>query len=269
MNNEKWEDKIEHYLEGELSGEALKDFEANLKKDKSLQERLALSKGVEKAFKNERLKKHFIPHLETLGKQYILSKNETSTEPVSDSSEKDDTATSINRRNLFLLLIVIIGMVGLYTAFKLINKTTEKTQDQIFATHFNPLSPNEINRGDSTTSDYEKAIKAYEAQNYTAALTIFEAKYASSPNDMSNTLLLSNVYLSLQQSEKAIELLQPLVSDNTHLFTKEAQWYLALAYVQLNQQELAVPLLEKLSAQERGKYVQSAVDLLENLRYPK
>ena len=67
------------------------------------------------------------------------------------------------------------------------------------------------------------------------------------------------------QTQAVIDLFKPLAKDETNLYAEEAQWYLALAYLQNDQITEAQLLLKMIAAKQTGKYPNLAKAVLEQL----
>ena len=105
----------------------------------------------------------------------------------------------------------------------------------------------------------QKGLQNYQQQDYKQAISLFENYLNPSENTYKQTavkLYLSNAYLATSQTAKAIDLLQTMGS-------YEAQWYLALAYLQQADIPKAKKLLQKLS--EVADYQAKANKILESL----
>lgn len=113
----------------------------------------------------------------------------------------------------------------------------------------------------------QKGLKDYQKENFEQAIPVFEQYLKSSAkdyktNDVQFYLAVSN--LAVGNKLKAIESFEKLLKSEKFKLKTATQWYLALAYLQNNQNEQAKPLLEILKTNE--KYADKAQKILEGLK---
>jgi tetratricopeptide (TPR) repeat protein len=159
------------------------------------------------------------------------------------------------------LLLVSIG------TWYLLEKIKEPKE--VYATYFKPyqnLSKPTL-RDDSFKNDIQKAFALYDNGDYKAAINYFEK--ISSSVQLSNDLVLlqyvtfiqANAYLSNQQIEKAIPLLERVSQDTQSKWHQHGEWYLALA-LSKNQTDKATFLFSKIKNEEGHPYQKSAIEVL-------
>ena len=142
------------------------------------------------------------------------------------------------------------------------DKKTVKTQS-VFAANFKPY-PNYAKptvRGAGPKNDIDKAYALYEKKEFKAALTYF-AKINPPLNE--DLFLEANAYLVIQQTEKAIPLLEKVSTSETANpdLQQNAQWYLALALSE-TQPEQAMALFQKMKETPNHSYQTQAAEVLE------
>ena len=133
----------------------------------------------------------------------------------------------------------------------------------IFAANFKPY-PNyaqPVVRGAGLKNDIDKAYALYEKKEFKAALTYF-AKIDPPLNE--DLFLEANAYLVIQQTEKAIPLLEKVSTSETANpdLQQNAQWYLALALSE-TQPEQAMALFQKMKETPNHSYQSQAAEVLE------
>ncbi len=133
----------------------------------------------------------------------------------------------------------------------------------IFAANFKPY-PNyaqPVVRGAGPKNDIDKAYALYERKDFKAALTYF-AKIDPPLNE--DLFLEANAYLVIQQTEKAIPLLEKVSTSETANpdLQQNAQWYLALALSE-TQPEQAIALFQKMKETPNHSYQTQAAEVLE------
>ncbi len=130
-----------------------------------------------------------------------------------------------------------------------------------FAANFSPhrnLAVNITRAGDSNTPE-EAAYAAYEAEQWKEAATAIAALPPSALHDF----YLAQIELQQQATEAAIQRLEKLVVSDFPL-REEAEWYLALAFMQQDQGEKARPWLERIAAAPEHPFWERANFLIDN-----
>lgn len=136
--------------------------------------------------------------------------------------------------------------------------------EKLFAQYFEPY-PNVIMptvRGDlePDTTLMAKAYRAYDREDYQSAISLFEQLKAK---DEGTLLYLGNSYLAIGQTQQAVALFLKLKSDY-HVFDEQAEWYLVLCYLQLNENGRAKKAVDELIGRD-SPYDEKAKQLLKIL----
>lgn len=163
------------------------------------------------------------------------------------------------KKTIFIFVIVIGGLIGFLT-YNSINakKDLLNKHDQIFYESFKRY-PNVIassSRGVATDSELLKLMKHYESEKYDKALHEFNEYLATHPEEYEVLFYRGITYLKLEKPGKAIDDLTRVIDANLTL-VDQAKWYLALAYVKINNIDAAVPLLDDLASGESARSEQS------------
>lgn len=237
-------DLIEHYLDGSLSDTDRLAFEERLKLEDELraqvEEMKVIREGIVRASRKEVLKS--LKELEA-----TLPEVEAPIIPL--------------WRTTWLQVAAGISLLAL-CVYLLWPRTQEPAQ--LFAEYFEPY-PNIIMptvRGvvenDSTVK--AQAYRAYDQQNYAEAIRLFEAVQQK---DEGVLLYLGNSYLANGQPEKALPLFEKVLN-NYDVFDEQAEWYVAVSYLKLEEREKAREALQKVVARE-SSYKSKAQLILEKL----
>lgn len=274
MDKESMYKKIDQYLNNELHGIDLEEFERRIEEDENLAKEIALTQDVEEAVEDRYLDTEFASKLRKMGKDYFKEDKATglSLPPTNAITSKP---TSNNRLTTILLIssIIIGALLWMYftatpTVVPIEQTTPEVETEQIFAANFQPYAVDNLQRSEtSNDSDYQAAIEAYEVKDYATAIPILEQALVATPNDNDIKMLLGNSYLGAKQgqAQAAVDLFKPLAADESSLYIEQAEWYLALAYLQNDQVVEAQSLLEEIAAEEIGKYPKLARAILKQL----
>lgn len=155
-----------------------------------------------------------------------------------------------------LLTVMLLGYLFL----------PDTSPEAMYVTYYQPY-PNLINPAQRSAeiqeeTVLERAMRAYDSQQYIQALALFEQGDAFS--NPGYTFYYGVSYLGINQPEKAIPLLERVANEQDSLFCNPARWYLALAHLKANNTTAALPYLKQLASTE-GDYVREAKELLEEL----
>lgn len=226
--------KIEDYLNRALSPEATEAFEAKMAGDKNMRQavaevvamRLALGEAVEAGLKAE-------------SSIFVMQK----------------------RRWLY----VAAAAVALLFVIFLWPQQTEKVEPLALYEQF--YAPAELPsfRAEEPDSSWEVALTAYAQQQYEVAIPLFEAALADSAFAFRPTALLGLGIAQLETGAPESALISLEAVAETSALGPEAQWYKALALLNLQQVEAARKQLETIAAKSNHYQHGKAVELLGKL----
>jgi len=258
---------INRYANGELSGEALKEFEALLVKDKALQEKVkshefmdaVLFKNLDKADQLEEEQTVLTPLLDEFGTEYFLKPEyaNTALEPTEKSFEKEVSSPKPNRIRRLLPFAFLAAAAALFLFLFIPN-----TENELYAKHFE-LPDNQNKMGQILTT-FDKANKAYKTENYKEAVLLYNEFLLESPNNSNALLFKGGAELSLKQTNKAITTFQQLVKNRK--YADIGNWYLALCYLKNGDEAQTKTILKRISEEDKEYYdkAQQLLKALEN-----
>ena len=165
-------------------------------------------------------------------------------------------------RNWLLVAAVLLIFVLAWSQFNSASSPTD-----LFARNFEPYRPPTVIRGDESGSDdWQEAVSAYQAANYTKAAALFESVQLGADSlQFLRDFYLANSYLAMNPSEanSAIAPLQSVLQvDN--LYQEQARWLLALTYLATDQLTDAQALLQQI-VEAKSYQWEAAEDLLSQL----
>lgn len=217
-------EKIQDYIEGLLAGEELLRFEAQLAIDKELRNMVALQREV----------------YEILNRRVPIQ-NEGLKQTLAEVNHRYRTASvpsrSAIRRWFPAVAAACILLVGSLFFFKGSNELYEL-----------PIMRSEIVRGELENTSYEKAVQAFNNQEYTLAADILTSLLARDPEQIQYQYYLGLSYIGAKQWIKAIDTLSPLAGGSS-VFETAANYYLALAYYENGDPDNAKMCLNKIPAE--------------------
>lgn len=257
------------YIDGELEGEALLQFEKLLKTDADLQEEVRFQKEIFTALKAksefEAEKEEVISFLEGLGKNVDLSnrgdeKAEIPTiEKAEETSAKTGNEQSIIRKLLpFASLVAAAAVLLFVIAPWKSNLTGIKLANQNFQVF--PLDA--LRSSTDNQNILAKAKKAYDEKEYQPAIAGFEDYLKENSNSPNIWLAKGSSEYELNKLDDAIISFQQVQKRNPS-YKPLAHWYLALCYLKKEDKVQAKAVLSKISKGEE-KYTE-AQELLKEL----
>lgn len=258
MNNQDNFEKIDAYLNGDLTGKALEQFEQHLRSDQDFAAQVNLFKNIDAALVDEEALA-LQQQTESLGMEYFnqIEKKEAKIKKLPFYRRPLSIAASV-------IFLVACGMI-----WWLVNSSGDSVSNEaLFASHYEPYSLSNLVRGgvDQNTI-YDQAMDAYSSSDLTNATRLFQTHIANKPNDMMAIFSLATVYL--QQSPPALDdaarYYQAIINDGNSILVSQAQWYLALIRIKQDDRESAKGLLEELMTSEDSKLMEQAEDLLDKL----
>ncbi|MGB3778206.1 MAG: tetratricopeptide repeat protein [Tunicatimonas sp.] len=243
---------LDRYLRDEMSDQERRTFEEQLSTDDALTDELALQRD---AIEGIRLDGSHALKRRLQAVEAELAKPDPAV--VADKKTNRRFLTTWVAIAASLLTVLLLGYLFVPSA---------SSPQELYAAHYQPF-PNLINPAQRSTeveeaTVLERAVRAYDEQQYDQAIKLFEqADALSAPGYI---FYYAASYLGLGQPEQAIPLLERVVQEKTDLFYEPGLWHLALAHLQANNPEAARPYLQTLAERE-GDYTEEARELLEEL----
>ena len=168
----------------------------------------------------------------------------------------------------FLLLRLAAGF-ALVLAAAFLLWPSDPSAEQLFAANFEHLpsavANTNLERGTTEAEDWKsKAFLAYEQKNYEQAIPNFET-YLANTTDFESQFYFGIALLGEGYAQKAINQLKGVKNNPpSDVYGEYATWYLALAYLQVDEVENAKSLLQLLS-ENSADYQEQAKKLLNAL----
>ncbi len=230
MQMDKFNQKIEEFLDGNLSGDELDLFLKRKELEQQLSDEIDLRLEINQSLKNKGL----FELRELLAKQ----KNDFFVKDPFYNFRKDLFKTWHLAAASFSLILVVGGLW-----YILSNKpySTEKLVTKYYkpAHPINQTRSVEINSGDALS----QAFRHYKNNDFNGAL-----KYFNSLDNQITAKFYSGVcYIELEEFNRAIESFTFVVNDKDNLFVEQADWYLGLIYLMNNQRQMAIAQFELIS----------------------
>ncbi len=147
-----------------------------------------------------------------------------------------------------------------------LGNTDALTTDQLVAQELASPHRYEANRsGDLDPTDARQLAGAYyQSGNYTAAIPLWLDLYQNQSADTEEIFYLAMAYLYQEEFNLAVPLFEEILGQESRLLQREATWYLALSYLQVQRPSAAQALLETM-IQAKGWKSTEAQKLLDTL----
>ena len=221
---------IDRFLNGELKGQELKDFEERLKTDDLLQKELHLEKELNTVISDEdtlNFREEVIQVRENMKKEDLSNRNDINT-------------ISLNNRNRqwYLVAASIVIMMGLTVYFAFF-KEGSLTNDQLFADYYGPYEVSTAIRSDAP-AEHDQLIRgliAYEASNYEDAVDNFKTTLSNDPSNNTARFYLGISYIETNNLSLAEKEFMLINDQNSLLFGELAKWYLALTWIKMDSKD--------------------------------
>ena len=177
--------------------------------------------------------------------QKVIARNQhNDLKKTLEDFEKDKPVVNLfNISKKWLVAASVLIIVGL--GFVFLKSSFYPSPEKIFAENYEPyrniVLP--IERGENSNTIEHSAFIAYENGNYHKAINLFN----SVPKKGTTYILFykSMCYMSLNKTKEAITLLKAITDSDNEVsseknFNEIANWYLALAYLNIGKTEMAI-----------------------------
>lgn len=156
-----------------------------------------------------------------------------------------------NKKKVILLNWKWISAAALliFGVFSWVLTQKNKPKQSLYAAYYQPF-PNVVEptvRGENTSSEKSVALGFYDAENYAAALPLFEKLYQENPEDYSY-FYQGICHLELGNTNRAITLFENASYTQTIPWQNSTDWYLALGYLKIGKVKKAKKPLEQVIA---------------------
>lgn len=244
---------IEQYLQGELKGEALANFEQQMQVDEELREEVQAQREVHELLGDT--------ELAALDEKLTAIRGEFEAAEIKTDKPEAVKEVKLNPyRRLWLVAAAVLTLAIAYLGFF---REQNLTGPELFTAYYEPYPADVISRANpEDVTIVEKAILLYAEENYAEAE--FLLGVILDPD--------TRVYfyhglclLNQGEDEPALEKLTMAAIDDNSVYQMPAKWYAALLLLRLDKPDEARELLTLISQSASGKYQNLADELLEDL----
>ncbi|MCB2196650.1 MAG: tetratricopeptide repeat protein [Bacteroidetes bacterium] len=240
---------IEKYIDGELEGKELLDFEQMLSTDSDIKNDYELSTQINNSIVEDD----------------VMNLRETLDYMYSEEKAVKRIPTIFTKRKFYYAaasaaLLIAAGGV----AQRLLNPSMDS--ELVFEKYYQPYEVTVTYRSGNTEVDrlLLNALEFYEEKDYNQALVLFEEILANRKKDMAISLYSGISYMEEEKYQKATTSFNDIISDNDNLFIEQARWYLSMCYLKTEQLDKAEDALQQIIKQE-SYYKEQALKVLKDL----
>lgn len=247
--------EIDAYLQNQLSDEQLAEFEAKLEIDINLHSEVALVKEIDIAI-NE--------------KDILLLKQKLSNiaEQVKNEANKKSELSFIGKlmSKKAIVASVAASLILLLSITGIINRQSDNYN--IYQKYYNTYQLTGITRSaeSNTEKDLKMALEKFENKEFESALILFNKVISIENNNIANHFYAGVASQETGKFDVAIKQYQTVILNKDNLFIEQARWYLALCYLQTNENKKAIYQFKQI-AQKEGFYKLKALAILRKLKY--
>ena len=244
---------IEQYLQGELTGEAMADFEQQLQTDEELREEVQVQREVHEMLGDT--------ELTALDEKLSAIRSEFEEEGIETGQADEAPVVKLNPyRRLWLVAAAVLTLAIVYLGFF---RDQELTGTELFTSYYEAYPADVISRASpEEVTVVEKAILLYAEGNYSEAS--FLLGVILDP-DTRVHFYHGMCLLNLGEDEPALEKLTAAAIDDNSVYQVPAKWYASLLLLRLDKRDEAKELLTVISQSASGKYQNLADQLLGDL----
>ena len=140
------------------------------------------------------------------------------------------------------------------------------SNNNLFKEYFKPY-PNVIPivRGEGSIDNLKIAMIEYESANYSEALKVLNRIIDEEPENVASHFYSGNANLCINNPEQAIIHFEKVLSLGKNNFKDQAEWYLGLTYLKINDFEKAGLIFGKIASKDHA-YRQQSLELLEQIK---
>lgn len=183
-----------------------------------------------------------------------------------DYLKNQKQSSKVDLKNILLGILAIASLC--FIAYLISSKFFKKANDQpknLYAAYYKPYEASFDSRS-SLELSHAMASKYYDSEQYPQAIKYLQEIIANNPNNYDAKLALGNSYLNTKQHDSSIKILNEMIKDPDHLFADQARWFLAMNYLKMNDHQKCIQLIKPLVEDQYADYHKEANSLLSKLK---
>ncbi len=239
-------ERIQQYLEGQLQGKELIDFENQLKTDKALTTEVILHRNLREIVEPE-------------DKQVTQLRNTLQEIRHQSQKKKEDKPTvKIIPFRRIIMSVAAILLLGVIIFFVFINKPLN---ERLFADNFETEPISFISKSATSRNQIAHLQQVFNNGQYEQSLALATQYLKDNPSDYNVQLSKGLSQLNLKQYEVATQTFQTLDKSDRREAIDKSKWYLAMTYLKLNELTKCKATLQAIL--DEGGYYPKDKNLLE------
>jgi len=250
-------DRIQKYLDGNLSEEELKKFKEDLQKDPELLEELDLHRSLNEVVTSQdenRFRKK-------LNEAYKVYKVDVS----ADTREKHSFRKSSPVKYLSYFGAVVFFIAGIFTLHTLRKQSNEVIFNKYFTPFVKELSSRNYSENDGINSALMQGVNLYLQNDFSEASKVFNIVLSENPDNTDAQFYNGLCYIYLNDFRNAISSFDNVLRQPYNYYQEYARWYLAMCYIGTNSNPTARSILIEISS-DSGYFSVKAKKVLRKLR---
>ena len=239
---------IERYNAGEMSDTEKEWFLKELEGNIELRNEVDLRKRTDEVLRKQ----------DVLSLRNKLSQIEQNRKEV--TKQVSSPGRSFIRYAAIFAALVLIGSITLLTRKSMSN-------DEILNRYYKVYEPPTTQRSAQSApdADFTLALELYNTHDYGKAAILFNKVLENKPTDMQVVLLQGVSNFEEKNYPEAKQSFNKVIENRDNLYIDQAQWYLALCYLQTNETEKAKKLFKLIGA-VNGIYRDDAIKIYRGLK---
>jgi len=244
---------IDEKLSGELRGEELEAFDRDLMNDPELMAEFELHKEIDEAIQESEV--------------IELRKKLDLVHDLTQNKKQPGLLRTILRHKLsriaaasFVVLLIITSL-SLY----FLRPDGNMSNDSLFKIYYQPDAALLIRGTNSQNATLIQAFQMYENKEYDNALTLFSKVLETDGENIPVQFYSGISYIELGQYQNALHPFDFIMEHNQNLYVERAEWYAALCFLKLNDNEHAVELFRQISL-SNSSYKDKAHEILKSIQ---
>lgn len=223
---EKLQDLMQAYLDGTLQEPELSDFKLQLQNNSELEAEVAHLREIQTS-------------MHALGAESLLEATQDWEREINEKKKNGNVRSLSIKR-----VLSIAAGVAAVTAIIFFLRKPDYTTTELFASYYEPYENLIISRGEGDDIILKRAMDAYDNHNYQRAVSLLQPYLEANPNERSAALYLGIAQMELSNYGEAESQLMEALNDP--LYQQQADWYLALLYLRMDDVSKLSKTLEKI-----------------------
>ncbi|HKK42387.1 MAG TPA: tetratricopeptide repeat protein [Bacteroidales bacterium] len=238
---------IERYIANEMSDAEKLWFEKELEGNEKLNKEVELRKKADEILKDKDI-------LSLRNKLSAIEKQR------SEAPLKARSAKGYVKYAAVAGVAIILGIFLILPGKKL---TTGEIMDRYYKIYEPPTTQRSARV--IINDDFNQALEFYRTNDFKNAAVYFKKVISLEPKDMYSTLLFGISKFEDQKFPEAKTSFNKVIDDRNNLYIDQAEWYLALCYLNTDEKSKALRLFEKIK-KENGIYKDDAKAIIRDLK---